>query len=89
MIANGAYIGLGSFDRVGDAGDILRHGSPIWLLWGFGGFSMLCGFRLWHGLGPHFGFGESGGRVDARAAYASLLLLCLSATVAMILSPRS
>ena len=28
LIANGAYIGIGSFDRIGDAGDLLRHGSP-------------------------------------------------------------
>ena len=28
MIANGLYIAVGSFDRVGDAGDLLRHGAP-------------------------------------------------------------
>ena len=28
-IANGAYIGVGSFDGIGDAGEMLRHGSPI------------------------------------------------------------
>ena len=30
LIANGAYIGVGSFARIGDAGDMLRHGSPRW-----------------------------------------------------------
>ena len=36
LIANGAYIGIGSFGKVGDAGDMLRHGSPMWSLWLFG-----------------------------------------------------
>ncbi len=36
LIANGMYIGIGSFGQIGDAGDLLRHGSPIWLLWLFG-----------------------------------------------------
>lgn len=32
LIANGAYIGAGWIDRVGDAGDLLRHGSPKYAL---------------------------------------------------------
>ena len=31
-VANGLYIGIGSFGRVGDAGDMLRHGSSPWQL---------------------------------------------------------
>ncbi len=36
LLANGLYIGVGSFDRVGDCGEMLRHGSGVWQLWLFG-----------------------------------------------------
>src|SRR5262245_43922438 len=36
LLANGLYVGVGSFDRVGDCGDMLRHGSALWQLWLFG-----------------------------------------------------
>lgn len=48
LIANGAYIGVGSFDQIGDAGDLLRHGSPAWLLMAFGVISAMGGLSLWH-----------------------------------------
>jgi hypothetical protein len=50
LIANGAYIGIGSFGRVGDCGEMLRNGSPIWLLWVFGAVTLAAGLYLWHGL---------------------------------------
>ena len=50
LIANGAYIGAGSFDRIGDCGEMLRNGSPVWLLWIFGAVAVLPGIYLWHGL---------------------------------------
>ena len=68
LIANGAYIGVGSFGKIGDAGDILRHGSPIWSLWLFGAACFPLGLYLWNGLGPHFGLGTAAGKVDHRAA---------------------
>ena len=42
-IANGAYIGVGSFESIGDAGDMLRHGSPTWHLWLFGAVTIPLG----------------------------------------------
>jgi hypothetical protein len=51
LIANGAYIGLGSIDGIGDAGDMLRHGSPRWLLIAFGSLAVLAGLAVWHSLG--------------------------------------
>src|ERR1700757_3149752 len=36
LLANGLYIGIGSFDRVGDCGELLRHGAPMWEMWLFG-----------------------------------------------------
>ena len=72
-IANGAYIAGGSFDRLGDAGDLLRLGSPIWLLWLFGILTIPLGLWLWHRQGPHFGLGSARGRVSVRAAYGTLI----------------
>jgi len=59
-IANGAYIGFGSLDRIGDAGDMLRHGSEIWDLWLFGAITIPAGLWLWHGTGRYFGLGREG-----------------------------
>jgi hypothetical protein len=57
LIANGAYIAGGSIAGIGDAGDMLRHGSPDWLLWLFGIIAVPTGLALWHDQGPHFGLG--------------------------------
>ena len=50
LIANGVYIGIGSFDGIGDAGDLMNHGSPISCLWLFGLLSVPFGLFLWNGL---------------------------------------
>ena len=73
LIANGAYIGAGSFDRVGDCGVMLRHGSALWQLWLFGAVTVPAGLWLWHRQGQHFGLGPSRGRVRPGVAYASLV----------------
>jgi hypothetical protein len=79
LIANGLYLGLGSFDRVGDAGDLLRHGAGAWQLWLFGAVTVPFGLTLWNGTGPAFGFGAARGRVSRRAA---LVSTCLAAVIA-------
>jgi len=81
LIANGAYLGVGSFDGVGDAGDLLRHGAPIWQLWLFGVLCVPAGFWLWHGLGLHFGFGEAEGTVNLPTAYTCLVVLIATITL--------
>lgn len=48
LIANGAYIGIGSIDGVGDAGDLLRHGAAVWELVVFGALSSIGGLLVWH-----------------------------------------
>jgi hypothetical protein len=73
LIANGAYIGIGAFDRIGDAGEMRRLGSPLWLLLVFGAGTAPAGLRAWHRLGPHFGLGSAQGQVSQRAAYWTLL----------------
>jgi hypothetical protein len=46
LIANGAYIGAGSFAGIGDCHQMLQHGSPIWLLWIFGLATVSAGLWL-------------------------------------------
>jgi hypothetical protein len=73
LIANGAYIAGGSFDRIGDCEQMLRHGSAIWQLWLFGAVTVPLGLWLWHRQGPHFGLGPAKGQVNLGVAYASLV----------------
>ena len=58
LIANGAYLGFGSFDGVGDCGEMLKYGSPIWSLWIFAVLTIPVGFWFWHRQGREFGIGK-------------------------------
>ena len=69
LIANGLYIGVGAFDGIGDAGDLLRLGTPMWLLIGFGLTTAPAGLWMWHGLGKSFA------SADWRTAWISAALL--------------
>lgn len=88
LIANGGYLGAGSFSGAGDAGDLTRYGSPTWSLWLFAAITFPLGLYLWNGLGPKFGLGPSGGVVDRRAALASCGLLVLVLVLELVLSPQ-
>jgi hypothetical protein len=77
LIANGAYIGVGYFARIGDAGDLIRHGSQAWQLWAFGAVCVPLGLMLWHRLGPYFGLGKTERKVSRGAALVCLGLLVL------------
>ncbi len=85
LMANGLYIGVGSFDGVGDCEEMLNHGSSRWQLWLFGALAAPLGLWLWHRQGPHFGLGQAKGHVDHRTAYATfaacLLLVILGIAV--------
>jgi hypothetical protein len=89
FIANGGYLAFGSLNGIGDAGDILRHGSPVWLLWLFGVTTIPIGISMWNRLGPHFGFGTSAGQVDRAVAFTMLALLVLVIALEILLSPNS
>lgn len=88
LIANGVYLGVGSFTRVGDADELLRNGAPTWQLWLFGLLTVPPGIALWNNLGPHFGLGEARGNVDAWAAYLVLFLAALTLALMFGLSTR-
>ena len=86
LVANGTYIACGSFDGIGDCGQMLRHGSPIWQLWLFGAVSVPIGFWIWHRQGTHFGFGSAQGRVSMGVAYASLAACVLLLAVGFFIN---
>lgn len=84
LIANGAYLAAGSWAGAGDAGDLVRHGSPRWLLIAIGLPACGLGFYLWHGLGPSFGLGPARGQVDRRAAVGVIFALAALVLVELL-----
>jgi hypothetical protein len=70
LIANGAYIGGGSLEGIGDCGELLRHGAQLWQLWLFGAVGVTGGLATWHGLGADFGLGRDGKAVSRRMTLA-------------------
>lgn len=75
LIANGVYLGYGVIEPVGDAAELVRLGTPPWLLAVFGAITVPAGLALWHGQGPEFGLGSRGHAVPASHAWGSLVLL--------------
>lgn len=86
-LANGAYLGVGVFDRVGDADEILKAGTPPWMLIVFGLIASVSGMAMWHRLGSPFAFLQSRSELDpwlVRGLVATLLLVIV---VECVLSP--
>jgi hypothetical protein len=88
LVANGAYVGVGSFGGVGDAGDLMRYGAPRWALIVFGLACVPLGLFLWNGLGAHYRLGRSSGEVDGRAALGMLGIVLLVVLVEVVLGSR-
>jgi hypothetical protein len=75
LLANGAYLVAGSFNGAGDAGDLMRHGTPQYFLWLFGVVTIPSGLWLWNGLGRHFGIGQGADKVDPKVVFVVATLL--------------
>ena len=88
LLANGVYIGFGAFDSVGDCGEMLQHGSPIWLLLAFGAIAICVGFYLWHRLGSVKEFLANPSLVNPGIAYTLLVGLVVMLAVEFAFSPR-
>ena len=88
LIANGAYLGVGSFSSIGDAGDLIRAGCPRAFLVAFGLASAPVGLWLWNGLGPHFGLKDGTGRVDRRAAVGMLAVVLATVIAEALIDAR-
>lgn len=86
LIANGSYLAVGAKDGIGDAGDLIRHGSPAWLLYLFGAVAIPAGLWLWNGLGKEFGIGPQAAPVTWNAAGLSTLVLLVALTTAILIT---
>jgi hypothetical protein len=86
LVANGAYLAGGSFDGIGDCGDLMRHGTPIWLLWLFGAIALPAGLVLWHRQGRLFGLSPESSSLESRAAYVMLAMAVATIVVELIVS---
>lgn len=75
LIANGVYIGAGSFYLAGDTDDLVFYGTPNWQMILFGVIAIPLGLYLWNNLGTHFGLGKGKGEVNKQAAIISCSLL--------------
>jgi hypothetical protein len=79
LVANGAYLGAGVLMPVGDAADLLRLGTPRWLLGLWGVSALALGLGMWNGLGRHFGLGREAHvtpRRDAVLLALATVLIC-------------
>ena len=84
LLANGAYLGLGVFNQIGDTEELLILGAPPWHLWLFGAVCIPSAFVLWHGQGPKFGLGKACGVVcppHAVGIFALLVIVILVETL--------
>ncbi len=87
LVANGAYLGAGSFAQVGDAADLLRHGARPWQLLFYGLAAGAAGLWMWHGQGAHFGIDRPRSPVDRQAALAMAAIALTAALIAAIVGP--
>jgi hypothetical protein len=84
LIANGLYIGVGSFEGVGDAGDLLRLGAQQETLLLFGAIAFALGVWIWHRASGDFGFGTTPRvirRNEATIAAATAVILTILTAV--------
>lgn len=86
-IANGAYLGVGVFDRIGDAGEILKAGTPLWVLPAFGLIAFFSGMAMWHRLGSPLAVLQGGIEIDPWLVRGLLATLFLIVLVECIFSP--
>ena len=88
LIANGAYISIGSVNQVGDCGEMLRIGTPLGAMLAFGTITVPLGLYLWHGLGSLRVFINHPSVVTPRMAYVVFGTLFLLLAAEFVLSSR-
>jgi hypothetical protein len=52
LVANGAYLGIGWTMRAGDAAELIKLHTPMWVLIATGAPMYVLGLFIWHTLGP-------------------------------------
>jgi hypothetical protein len=88
LIANGVYIGLGTFHPVGDAADMLRLGTPRWGLAGFGLAAVLPGLWLLHKASPALGFGRQPTLMPPKPTYVVFAIAVMTFALACAFGNR-
>ena len=86
-IANGAYLAIGVFDQVGDCREMLKTGTPAWVLIAFGVVTIPTGLLLWHKLGSPRHFLANADQVPKRMAWITLTILAAYWLIAFTRSP--
>lgn len=75
LVANGVYIAFGSIDGIGDAGEMIYHGTPRWVLRAVGAAFVAASFFVWHVLPAHPRPSRREFRYSAIGAFASAAIL--------------
>jgi len=65
LVANGAYMGMGWTMSAGDAAELMKLGTPMWVLVAYGAITFFLGFYVWHTLGPFVVIMKPGAERDA------------------------
>ena len=69
LVANGAYVAAGVAHGIGDAGEMLRRGTPWWGGVAFGLVAIISGLLLWHRLGSLASYLAQPQQVTSRMAW--------------------
>ena len=77
LIANGACLVFGTPGRIGDCGELLRAGTPVWQLFTGGSMALAAGLVCWHRPGSPTTFLRSSQQTggEAIALLAGVLML--------------
>ncbi len=87
LIADGAYISMGVFSGVGDCGEMLRTGTPLWTMLAFGALTIPLGLYLWHGLGSPSRFFSNPSLVTPTMACVAVSALLIFIATEFVFSP--
>ena len=88
LVVNGIYLAVVSFLKAADPGDLMRHGTPQWMLIFYGVVAFPLGLFLWNGLGVHFGFGKAQGAVDRKTSVGTFVCVLLVIAVEFVVGSR-
>ena len=83
-VSNGAYLGCGAFDAVGDSGESLRFGSPFWTLLVFGVVCSGLGLFIWHKMGSVVGFLKRRSTIIAAQSWWQMLLVAVVTAIVQL-----
>lgn len=88
LITNGAYISLGSYTGIGDCGEMLRTGTPLWAMLAFGVLTIPLGLYCWHRLGSLSRFLGEPALISPAMAYTTFCTLLVVIFLGLALSPQ-